>query len=111
VRSFIHAAQRRPRFYALRRLEDKDIPQLTQTLASQITALVQRRFGDRSPPTKKPAAEESQKKKIKRKNYTWAEMIQRVFATDATVCGKCSGKLRLIPFGVYGQFYDEYSLF
>jgi hypothetical protein len=36
----------RPRFYALRRLEDKDIPQLTQTLASQITALVQHRFGE-----------------------------------------------------------------
>jgi hypothetical protein len=50
----------------------------------------------KSPDKEKPAAEESQKKKTKRKNYTWAELIQRVFATDATVCGKCGGKLRLI---------------
>ena len=50
----------------------------------------------KSPDKEKPAAEESQKKKTKRKNYTWAELIQRVFAADATTCGKCGGKLRLI---------------
>jgi hypothetical protein len=50
----------------------------------------------KSPDNEKPAADESQKKKTKRKNYTWAELIQRVFAADAATCGKCGGKLRLI---------------
>ena len=36
----------RPRFYPLRRIEEKDIRQLTEMLASRITALVERRFGE-----------------------------------------------------------------
>ena len=48
------------------------------------------------PEKETPVAEESGKKKRRRKNYAWAELIQRVFAADATVCRKCGGKLRLI---------------
>jgi hypothetical protein len=44
-----------------------------------------------------PVAEETGKKKRSgRKNYSWAELIQRVFAADVTVCGICGGRLRLI---------------
>ncbi len=50
----------------------------------------------RSPDKETPGAPESGKEARKRKNHTWAELIQRVFAADATVCGKCGGKLRLI---------------
>ena len=50
----------------------------------------------KSAETETPAAEESGNKKRRRKNYTWAELIQRVFAADATACGKRGGKLRLI---------------
>jgi hypothetical protein len=43
-----------------------------------------------------PVAEEPGKRKRRRKNYSWAELIQRVFAADVTVCGKCGGRLHLI---------------
>jgi hypothetical protein len=43
-----------------------------------------------------PGMEEPGKRKRRRKNYSWAELIQRVFAADVTVCGKCGGRLRLI---------------
>jgi hypothetical protein len=39
---------------------------------------------------------EEPKKRRGRKNYSWAQLIQRVFAADATICGKCGGRLRLI---------------
>ena len=50
----------------------------------------------KGPGKEPPAAEESGKTKRKRKNYSWAELIQRVFGADATICGKCGGTLRLI---------------
>lgn len=43
-----------------------------------------------------PVAEQAGKRTKRRKNYSWAELIQRVFAADLTVCGKCGGRLRLI---------------
>ena len=35
-------------------------------------------------------------KNRRRRNYSWSELIRRVFTEDVTVCGKCGGKLRLI---------------
>ena len=47
-------------------------------------------------PNRTSLALRNPRKKRRRRNYSWSELIRRVFAADVTICGKCGGKLRLI---------------
>ena len=34
--------------------------------------------------------------RVRPRNYSWPELLKRVFATDVLACDRCSGRMRII---------------
>ena len=51
---------------------------------------------DAADPATKSEPEEPDERKPGRRNYTWSELMKRVFAADVLACAQCGGRLRII---------------
>ena len=42
------------------------------------------------------AADENEKRRCRPRNYSWAELLRRVFAIDILACPRCVGRMRIL---------------